>query len=67
MSFAEKILDCVNCKKHFTFSIKEQEFRSYRGYPNEPANCPSCRQARKTYRPSDENYIRTTPSDSYFR
>jgi hypothetical protein len=67
MSFAEKILYCVNCKKHFTFTVEEQEFRSYRGFPNEPVRCPSCRQARKTYSPSNEKYVRTTPSDSYFR
>jgi len=67
MSFAEKILDCVNCKKYFTFTIKEQEFRSNRGFPNEPLRCPTCRQARKTYSTSGENVVRATPSDSYFR
>lgn len=67
MSFAEKVLHCVNCKKIFTFTIEEQEFRSGRGFPNEPERCLSCRQARKT-RPLIENSTRPTPqSDRYFR
>jgi hypothetical protein len=68
MSFAEKLLDCVECKKHFTFTIEEQEFRSNRGFPNEPVRCPPCRVARKNHSPLIENNTRTTAqSNSYFR
>jgi hypothetical protein len=26
MGFAEKLLDCINCKKTFIFSVEEQKF-----------------------------------------
>ena len=48
MSFTEKLLRCNNCKKDFAFTVASQEFRSSQGYPNDPANCPACRRARKT-------------------
>jgi hypothetical protein len=68
MSFAEKLLYCIDCKKPFTFTIEEQEFHSLRGFPNDPARCPACRKGRKTYRPSNEDNARaTTRSDTYFR
>jgi CxxC-x17-CxxC domain-containing protein len=47
VSFAEKKLYCNNCKNNFVFTVEEQEFRSSRGYPNDPAYCLLCRQARK--------------------
>jgi hypothetical protein len=68
MSFAEKILGCIDCKKIFTFTVEEQEFRSNRGFPNEPVRCPNCRQARKNHGTLTENNTSTsTHSDSYFR
>lgn len=68
MSFAEKTLGCIDCKKPFTFTIEEQEFRSNRGFPNEPVRCPACRQARKTHSTLiDNNSSSTSHSDSYFR
>jgi CxxC-x17-CxxC domain-containing protein len=47
VNFTEKILHCYNCKKNFIFTVAAQEFRSSQGYPNDPANCPTCRRARK--------------------
>jgi hypothetical protein len=68
MSFSEKILNCVDCKKVFTFTIEEQEFRSSRGFPNEPVRCAPCRQARKSHSPQNEDSTRTTThSTKYFR
>jgi hypothetical protein len=68
MSFAEKLLDCVECKKIFTFTVKEQEFRCSQGYPNEPVRCRPCRQARKTSSTQNENGVKIKfQSDSYFR
>jgi hypothetical protein len=68
MSFAEKLLSCIDCKKNFTFSIEEQELRASRGFPNEPGRCPPCRKARKTHSNQDEYSARTTTnSDKYFR
>jgi hypothetical protein len=68
MSFAEKLLNCVNCKKNFTFTVEEQEYRSSRGFPNDPGLCRPCRQARKTSSFQDEDSARTKVlSNSYFR
>ena len=68
MSFAEKLLNCTNCKKDFTFSVAEHELRASRGYPNEPGLCHSCRLARKTPSPQNENGPKTAVhSDKYFR
>jgi CxxC-x17-CxxC domain-containing protein len=49
LSFNEKLLRCNTCKKDFTFTVSDQEYRSSQGYPNDPASCPTCRRARKTY------------------
>jgi hypothetical protein len=68
MSFIEKSLYCIECKKTFTFTVEEQEFHSYRGFPNDPSRCISCRKARKSHSSPDEDNVRTaTRSDSYFR
>jgi hypothetical protein len=68
MSFAEKLLYCIDCKKSFTFTVEEQEFHSNRGFPNNPERCRPCRKARKSYSPLSESNVSTaTRSDSYFR
>jgi hypothetical protein len=68
MSFTEKFLKCINCKKDFTFTVEEQEFRSFRGFPNEPERCAPCRKARKPSSSLIENSTRTNVvSDRYFR
>jgi hypothetical protein len=68
MGFAEKLLDCINCKKTFIFSVEEQKFLCSRGYPNDPVRCPTCRKARKTSSTQDEDSVKTSlRSDSYFR
>jgi len=68
MSFAEKLLYCVDCKKNFAYTVEEQEFHSTRGFPNDPDRCPLCRRARKNRKPSEESNARTAVhSDSYFR
>ena len=68
MSFAEKLLYCIDCKKSFTFTVEEQEFHSNQGFPNNPERCRPCRKARKGFIPSDESNVRTAaPSASYFR
>jgi len=68
MSFVEKLLYCIDCKKSFTYTVEEQEFHSNRGFPNEPERCPPCRKARKGYKPSDDGNARPIiHSNSYFR
>ena len=47
MGFSDKLLNCIDCRKNFIFSIREQEFHASRGFPNVPSRCPSCRQAKK--------------------
>ena len=55
MSFTDKLLYCIECKKAFTFSADEQQFHAARGFPNIPQRCPLCRRARKTTHLKDEN------------
>lgn len=55
MSFAEKLLRCVDCKKGFTFSVEDQKYYSSRGFVNEPGRCPPCRQTKKNERPKSDN------------
>ena len=45
--FQDKYLTCRDCGSEFVFSASEQEFYAEKGFENEPARCPSCRQARK--------------------
>ncbi len=55
MSFAAKLLHCVDCHENFTFSVEEQEFHASRGFPNQPGRCPPCRQAKKSGRTKNES------------
>lgn len=55
MAFAEKLLQCIDCRKTFTFSVAEQEFHASRGFPNAPCRCPACRLAKKTRHVTNEN------------
>jgi CxxC-x17-CxxC domain-containing protein len=45
--FQDKYLTCRDCGNEFLFSASEQEFYAEKGFENEPARCPACRQARK--------------------
>jgi CxxC-x17-CxxC domain-containing protein len=58
MGFSEKLLYCVDCNKSFSFSAEEQEFHASRGFINEPGRCPSCRQAKRTQAPKNEDGVR---------
>jgi CxxC-x17-CxxC domain-containing protein len=48
MGFSNKLLNCVDCRKVFIFSIEEQEYHASRGFPNVPNRCPFCRRIKKT-------------------
>jgi CxxC-x17-CxxC domain-containing protein len=50
MSFADRTLTCRDCGASFVFSTREQEFYQSKGFENEPARCPDCRNARKAGR-----------------
>lgn len=50
MGFQDKSLQCADCGATFTFTAKEQEFYSSKGFTNEPKRCLNCRQSRKAER-----------------
>ena len=47
MSFTDKILQCRDCGRDFTFTSGEQDFYQTRGLQHEPRRCPDCRTARR--------------------
>jgi CxxC-x17-CxxC domain-containing protein len=49
---ADKTLTCSDCSMEFSFSEREQEFYSEKGF-SEPRRCPSCRQSRKAARAAE--------------
>ena len=56
----DKNLTCVECAKQFTFTDKEQQFYTERGF-QEPKRCSSCRAARKR----NYNYDRSGSNSEY--
>jgi len=52
MSFEDKTLTCSDCSAAFVFTAGEQEAFAQRGYENTPKRCPTCREARRSTRPS---------------
>ena len=54
----DKTLTCIECRKQFTFTDKEQQFYNERGF-QEPKRCASCRAARKR----SHNYSRSRFND----
>ena len=51
--YSDKTLTCKECGVEFTFSASEQEFYAEKGFQNEPARCPECRQRRRRARNND--------------
>ncbi len=62
MSPADKMLQCSDCGKSFTFSAEEQEFFASKGYTNEPKRCPSCRQSKRAQRNSSGGFGGSRPN-----
>jgi CxxC-x17-CxxC domain-containing protein len=50
VSFQDKTLQCKDCGADFTFTGREQEFYSQKGFQNEPTRCKPCRDNRKASR-----------------
>jgi CxxC-x17-CxxC domain-containing protein len=50
MSFTDRTLTCKDCGASFVFTVREQEFYAAKGFENDPARCPECRDARKRER-----------------
>ncbi len=61
MSFKDQELECVQCKKEFTFTAGEQEFFSDKGF-TEPRRCKSCRNARRKRSQKEGNGIYRSPA-----
>ena len=57
-------LNCQDCTKDFTFSVKDQKYHQDNGYEN-PKRCEPCRVAKKTARPRDLR-IDCSDCDKYF-
>lgn len=47
MAFQDKMLQCRDCGKEFTWTASEQEFYQQKGFQNAPVRCPECRAAKK--------------------
>jgi CxxC-x17-CxxC domain-containing protein len=50
MLFTDRTLTCKECGASFPFTAREQEFYASKGFENDPARCPDCRQVRKRER-----------------
>jgi CxxC-x17-CxxC domain-containing protein len=50
MTFTDRTLTCKDCGASFDFTVREQEFYAAKGFENDPARCPECRDARKRER-----------------
>ena len=51
----DKVLNCKDCNKEFTFTAGEQEFFERKGLQNEPTRCPECRIQRRKQKSSSDN------------
>jgi len=68
MSFAEKILPCIDCKKTFIYTVEEQQRHASHGYVNVPLRCPPCRKAKRLKQSgSDSDGWSSLQSGKYFR
>ena len=67
MSYKDKTLYCIDCKKNYVFTVENQEYLASKGYPNEPVRCIPCRQARRNPHAQSENNVLTTRSSGYFK
>ena len=47
----DKTLVCKDCGNDFTFSTRDQQFYTEKGFENEPQRCRDCRTARKSQKP----------------
>ncbi|MBI2872484.1 MAG: zinc-ribbon domain containing protein [Chloroflexi bacterium] len=50
MTYADRVLTCVECGRPFTFTADDQAYHATKGYTNEPKRCPDCRASRRSQR-----------------
>lgn len=62
--YSDKTLTCKECGAEFTFSASEQEFYAEKGFQNEPARCPDCRQKRRRQKNGGEKEMFTVTCDN---
>ena len=62
----DRTLACVECGESFVFSLDDQRYHQEKDY-SDPKRCPSCRQARRTYRNQGEGggVDRSSPREMY--
>ena len=48
--YKDKTIKCLDCRKEFIFSARDQEFYAEKGFNNEPKRCKDCREKRKVER-----------------
>jgi CxxC-x17-CxxC domain-containing protein len=53
MSYEDKTLTCVQCRKEFVFSAGEQAFYAEKGFSSPPKRCKACRKARRQNQSAD--------------
>jgi CxxC-x17-CxxC domain-containing protein len=53
MSYEDKTLNCVQCRKEFVFSAGEQAFYDEKGFSSPPKRCKACRKARREGSPTE--------------
>ncbi len=46
-TYTDKTLKCKDCGADFPWTASEQEFYEKKGFDNQPARCPKCRQDKK--------------------
>ena len=55
MEKQDKVIVCKDCKKEFTFTVRDQEYYEQMGFKNEPVRCKECRDKRKAEKNSKRN------------
>jgi CxxC-x17-CxxC domain-containing protein len=62
MSYEDKTLVCVQCKKEFVFTAGEQEYFAQRRLSSEPKRCKECRKAKRQKQNVQDNGVYRSPA-----
>ena len=50
MTYADRMLNCVDCGVEFIHSAADQEYYVQKGFASDPKRCASCRASRRASR-----------------
>ncbi len=56
MEKKDKVINCKDCGKEFTFTVSEQEFYEEKGFTNDPVRCKECRMNKKNENGRNNKY-----------